>query len=324
MNIILGFENEILDVLDEVNTCIYSYPSPLKEHGIKFLEKLNLLKNSKERSCEAYILIPFWLNSSFSLDLSKCKSVSIATIFSVLYFMTQDEVMDSSSYKGHLLPLSSKFYYEFIKRYHSLFKSYSLFWKYFELYIHQWSYSVLWERMHHREKISLYNDNDLILLSRKTAGIKIPFAALCLIANKEQYIQKFSDMVDYDQIVYQFYDDWRDWRKDLQEGNYTYVLVEAMKYLGFSNFDNLNKINLDESLFNKVFFDERFLNKYFKISQKYNKLSAEAIKSINIPTLNEYILSEARTCILEPIEVLTNLKYSVNSVFDRFISTKGN
>lgn len=307
-------ESEVCFVLDTLKSRIETYPSPLREQGLRYLNKLSLLTESKERTCEAYILIPFWLKDSFGLDPLMCRTISLATIFSVLYFMTQDEVMDSHDYKGNILPLSSTFYYEFISRYYSIFNTESMYWDYFETYMDEWAQSVLWERTHHWKKINSYSDDDFILLARKTSGIKLPFAAACILAEKEHYIQNFSDMVDHDQVVYQLYDDWRDRYKDIEKENYTYILVEAMKYLGLNNLKNVSRATLE-----KAFSDEKFIKKYFQVSHKYNQMSANAVECLGIPYISKYIEIEAKICILEPLREFFILKNGFTGDLGRFI-----
>ncbi len=311
MDINQNFETDICWVLEASKKRIQSYNPCMSDMGISYMEKRHILDEKGKRSCEAYWLTPFWLQDTFNLDQHSCRTISLATVYMVLYFLSQDEVMDSSpdDYKGYLLPLSNMFYFDFISQYRTLFDSDSPFWLYVEKYTNEWAESVLWERREHWGQAENYSENDLILLSRKAAGIKIPFAAACILSGNESYIESLSDMVDYDQVVYQLYDDWRDWKVDLEQCNYTYFLTEAKKYCNISEPSLLKEEDVK-----KAIFEGKVLQKVLKISEKFNNLASESIANINSVYLKNYIDNQKKICIDNPIRDVLMDKYGITSI----------
>ncbi|MCX8128701.1 MAG: hypothetical protein N3I35_01220 [Clostridia bacterium] len=300
MDYIHDFDSDIAYVLEECEKRILEYPSGIKQFAYKYLDKLHLLKDKNQSGGFCY-LMPFWLMDTFGIERRICRNIAIGNSFALLYFMSQDEVMDDCTQKSkvELLPVSSLFFTEFISSYQSTFPGESSFWQYFDKYMKEWAGSVVWERSNHWGQANEYTEEDLILLSRKAAPMKIPFAAMSILSGNELAVKAFSDMVDYDQIVYQMIDDWRDWKEDMEIGNYTYLLVQAVKYNNLKEASQLN-----ESLVRKAVYIGGIAEEIFELAKKYNKLSLECISNIDSPYLRDYISLEEIICD----KILTNIR----------------
>jgi hypothetical protein len=288
MDFVHDFDSDIAYVLEECEKRVLSYPSNIRAQGHRYLEKLHLLKDKNQSGGFCY-LMPFWLMNTFKIERDICRNIASGNVFGLLYFMSQDDVMDNFSDKANasILPLSSLFFTDFISSYRSLFPVDSIFWSYFDRYMREWAESVVWERENHWGTAAEYSEEDLIKLSRKAAAMKIPFAALCVLSDRLQEIESFSKMMDYDQIVYQMIDDWRDWKEDLKRGSYTYLLVQAMKYCKLQDASQLTEGHVK----NAVFMGDAG-EKVFEMAKNYNRLSLESIDHIDSPYLKSYIALE--------------------------------
>ena len=294
-------DKSIIQILGKCESMVSTYPHSLSTYGIATLKKLRLLKDCERRSGGFCYLMPFWFQDAFSLSHDFCCQLSLGNIFGLLYFMSQDEVMDGGSNvdNTHLLPLSSLFYNDFISCYRNLFPSDSVFWSHFTKYLQEWAKSVTWEREEHVGSIKPYCEDDLILLSRKAAGMKIPFAAICIASGKFELIARFESLVDYDQIVYQMIDDWRDWKTDIETKHYTHFLIKVMEYCGIDDSETLTESHVKKAVFNG-----NVLEAVMEMALLYNKKSVECIEAINVPKLHRYLEMEKN----ETMKILQKIK----------------
>ncbi len=293
VDIVHDFDSEIDLLLQECEKRIHSYPSIMQEDAVSCLARFHLLRNDEMRTGGFAYLMPFWLEQEFGLDVEACRTAALGNVFGLLYFLTQDAVMDSDGERdlGHILPLSSMFFLDFISMYRKLFEPDSPFWTYFHEYISQWAESVLWERREHHRRLTPYSESGIVLLARKAAPLKIPFAALSMLAGRHGDIEAFSNMIDYDQAVYQMIDDWRDWKKDLEEGNYSYFLTEAASYCGIKDPDQL-----DETHVRKAIYIGDVAEKIFDQAVKLNTLSIQSIGDMECRYLRAYLEFEGEVC----------------------------
>jgi hypothetical protein len=270
-----------------VETCINqvaSYPGTLSGHGRAYLEKCGYCTGRRNNGI--CCLMPFLLQDAFALDREVCRAVSLGTSYILLYFYSQDEVMDTGpgEYKGHLLPLSNLFYQDFISIFRSLLPSSEPFWLLLKRYIREWAESVIWEREEHWGQAKGFSEDDLILLARKAAPLKISCAAMSLLGGREDVIEPLENMVDYSQVVFQLLDDFKDWRSDLSSQSYTYLLVKVMEH---SRLDNIAA--LTESGVEKILNEGSVLKEVFGLAEKYSKLTRQSVAELDAPYLKEYL-----------------------------------
>lgn len=277
-----------------VETClkqVEGYPGSLSGQGRAYLEKCGYCTGRRNNGI--CCLMPFLLQDAFDLDREVCRSVSLGTTYILLYFYSQDEVMDTGpgEYKGHLLPLSNLFYQDFISIFHSLLPSSELFWSLLKRYIREWAQSVLWEREEHWGQAKSFSEEDLILLSRKAAPIKISCAAMSLLGGREDAIEPLENMVDYSQVVFQLLDDFKDWRADLLGKNYTYLLVKVMEHYRLDNVADLTEASVEKALN-----EGSVLSEIFGLAEKYSKLTLQSVNELNAPHLKTYFQILAEYC----------------------------
>lgn len=269
-----------------VDTCVNQvadYPRILSKPGLAYLEKRGYY--SGKRNNGICCLLPFLLRDAFNLSREICREVSVGASFILLYFYSQDEIMDvgPGEYKGHLLPLSNLFGQDFRAVFQSLLPSGELFWGLEKKYTKEWAQSVLWEREEHWGQAKSFAEDDLILLARKCAPLKIPCAAMSLLGGREDLVGRLEDMVDYSQVVFQLRDDIKDWRRDLADGNYTYLLVKILEH------SRLDKISdLTEAEVARVMNGSGALKEIFDLMEKYSLLTRQSIAELNAPHLKAY------------------------------------
>jgi hypothetical protein len=293
VDIFKDFISEVEWVIEACGNIVSEYPPYIKEQATAYLKKLNLVKEKSDRAGGFSYIMPFWFREMLSIDNDTCRTIAIGNTFALLYFLSQDEIIDADpgEYKSDILPLSNLFFLNFISCYRKIIPTGSAFWEYFDRYIHEWANSILWERNEHLGKLKEYEESDFIMFSRKAAPLKIPFAALSLIAGKASYIEHFSRMIDYDQITYQIIDDWRDLSEDLKRGNYTYLLVKVMEYCKISDINQLKEEHIKKAvLFGNV--PENMID----TAIKYNKIASESIQTLELSYLNDYLKMEKSIC----------------------------
>ena len=286
MNTQQDYQVLVVQILSKCESIVSSYPYNLKEAGYKYLKKLKLLKDCENRAGGFCYLMPLWMKEEFGLSKDFCCQLALGNVFGLLYFMSQDELMDGGVNvdKSLLLPLSSLFYNDFTGCYRELFPHPSPFWSCFTKYLQEWAQSVSWEHQEHIGKVKPYTEGDFLLLSRKAAGMKIPFAALCLASGKPELIEQFEDFVDYDQICYQMIDDWRDWKTDLLDQHYTHFLIKVMEYCKIEDPSHITESSIKRAVFNG-----NVLEEVMNTALAYNQKSLECLRGRSTIKLYEYL-----------------------------------
>ncbi len=292
MNLSRDFDADVEWILEACERRVSTYPPSLRRAGRAFLNRYQLSKETSQRKGLIYLL-PFWLREALGVDQEACRLSALGITFGTLYFFVQDAVMDirPGEYQGHLLPLGSLFFLDFIAPYRLLFDSGSPFWGYFEKYIEEWAESVLWEREHHWGKVQEYEEGDLIRLGHKAAPLKVPCTAMSLLAGREDAIELLEDMLDYNLVVVQLMDDLRDWRGDLARENYTYFLTRVMAAQGISSPASLTEVEVEKALFVGRVFEEML-----DLAAEYNRRTLESISNLYAPYLEAYIDVLAQQC----------------------------
>ena len=203
---------------------------PLYFH--KFYEKMD-----KRGENDIIILFPYLLSDAMGchLPLNTMRALALGNQYLTASVLGQDRIMDN---QRHLIQeedivmvmLASNFlYYKGIKEYQRVFPAHSRFWLFFEKYFAEYSRSTLWEKQEHWGKLKDYTETDLKYLGQKFSPVKISGAGMCLLNNRKEWIPLLSELLEQYHIGYQLADDVSDWREDLRDRNYTYILTKMHK-----------------------------------------------------------------------------------------------
>lgn len=286
MDPIRDFDADVEWLLDACERRISTYPPSLCRYGRARLEKQWALQEKTTHGFSIAHLLPFWLQETFDLAQDTCRAIALGNTFWLLYFFVQDEVMDASTgeYRGHLLPLGNLFFLDAIAPYRSFFGSDSSFWTFLERYIAEWAESVSWEREQHWGRAREFEKGDLLRLARKAAPLKIPCAALSLLAGRVEAIEPLEKMIDNVLVVFQLADDLRDWHEDLARGNYTYFLTQMMADRGIHTPMPLTEVEVGRAFFVGKVFEE-----YLELAAEYSQMALESISSLHALYLKAYI-----------------------------------
>lgn len=283
---IRDFDTECAWLLDACLQRIATYPPALRQPAQARLEDHWSLQQKSPHAFHIAYLLPFWLKEPLTLDRDVCRQVGLSNVFLVLYFMLQDALMDAGpgEGQGHLQPLGTFFFLDVMAPYRRLFGSDSAFWGRFEEYIAQWGLSVSWERRWHWRQVSAFEEADLIRLAHKAAAGKIPCAALCMLAGREEVIGPLERMVDNLMLTFQLMDDLRDWHGDLAQGHFTYFLTRVMAHRSLGQSELLTETDVEKALFAGAVLDE-----YLELMARYNRLARESVSALDVPYLKAYI-----------------------------------
>ena len=286
MDPIRDFDADVEWMLDACVKRLAAYPPSLRRPGRAYLEKQWLVEEKKDRGFSIAHLLPFWLQEICHLDRHTCRLIALGNTFWLLYFYLQDEVMDAgpNEYRGHLLPLGNLFFLDAVAPYRSLLDSASPFWTYLEQYLAQWADSVTWEREQHWGQPREFEPDDLARLAGKSAPLKIPCAALSLLAGRQELLGPLEEMIDNILVLSQLTDDLRDWRQDLAQERYTYFLMQVVADRGLQPPARLTEAQVEQALF-----VGRVLEELFDLIALHGRRAMESIAAWRVPYLEAYI-----------------------------------
>jgi hypothetical protein len=139
--------------------------------------------------------------------------------------LIEDKLIDQDiSPDNKILILSKLYLNKFLHLYYSLFSPRSEFWKYYNLYINQYIEAHCLENKLKEKKSTFLEEDFYKISSGKASMIKLPVAAFLIMSKSLRKLNLISKSIDFYMASSQLLDDTIDWKHDLLQGNWTYVL----------------------------------------------------------------------------------------------------
>lgn len=212
------YMEDVEAIFAEAARLVSSFPAPLVEMGLRYLEKSNpLLTESTNYIC---YLLPFWLQEATGAERKGCLRLGLAGVFMMLHYCLLDDVMDSPEQRGwhKTLALGHLCYIEYEKVYRELFPAFSPFWHAFNQYSAEWAEAVSMELEHD------FFLNDRIKVAHKASPVKLSAVGSAYLGGTDHLLPAITAAVDTVLVTLQMSDDAEDWEKDLREGSYNCLL----------------------------------------------------------------------------------------------------
>jgi len=275
------------DFINDINwvdrTCrqrVAGFPTRLQTVACKQIDGLEKLS----RLSSGFFLLPIWLRDEFSVSRDICRELAASNVFGLRYFLLQDTIMDGSATDPILVPMSNLFHRHFIHIYNRLFSYDHIFWNYYQKYIDEWADSIIWEYSEHWGQKNNFEPDDLIILARKAAALKVPAAAVCFLAGRHDAVPVIEKMVDCWQGLFQLQDDCQDWLQDLKQGNYTLLLTKVADYNNVEDMERLTAAHVKKAVYIGGV-EEDVLNMAIDLGQE----ALYCIDEFNLPYLKAYL-----------------------------------
>lgn len=213
------FKEELLRVFTEARVRINTFPAPFNQNGLIYLDKFDIFKKESAKNYICYLL-PYWMNETTSLPIEKCRQLSLANVFNMLYYFLQDDVMDETptAWKEQLA-LAQLLHSELESILREMFDSASPFWDYRQKYVNEWAVTVVSEN-----NKDYFNSNSL-MIAKKASPLKLASTGALLLSNQAELIEQAEELVDHSLVLLQLADDLTDWKEDMQENNYNCVIA---------------------------------------------------------------------------------------------------
>jgi len=238
--------------------------------------------------------VPFWVGDVYHLPRDVCRSVVLPACLAWVCVRLQDQMMDESENQWiKLSPLSAILFMEMIRQYRALFPVSSSFWNYLEQYLIEWTQSISWEQTDHWNKLHDYSEDDLLLIARKAAMFKLSAIPVALLAGHQEAVEPLTRFVDYTLVAFDLVDQLRDWREDLQNKHYGYLLTKAILGARWSD-----PTPPSEDFVQRVFLFTDVLDSVMSIAVKYSRLARDCAVHLKGQYLIDYADSLAQHCEL--------------------------
>jgi hypothetical protein len=173
-------------------------------------------------------LVPWWLEKRIrSVPDIRFQERLVESSVNAYYFVRLiDNVMDENAERErNLLPLLGLLHSAFIRPYFDLFPADAAFWDHFDRH---WG-ATMEAAFRDKRLTSLSADDFVKVAAQKTAGVKIPLAAVCCRYERVDLLQPWSAFYDRLAQWQQMANDTFDWIRDLRHGNTTFFLSEGYR-----------------------------------------------------------------------------------------------
>jgi len=241
---------------------------------------------------EAYPLLrfPLWLEEKYITDglITGAEgygySSAYASLMGYLYIRIQDNVLDEpEQFDSAFMLLGNEFVREFFGTLNRLFGHSSPFWDHFRNYWLATTNNTLWERMACGGNVSEFKNTDLAKIGGKLDGAKIPVAAICILAGREEDIARYGAVYDDLNIASQLHNDAVSFVKDLRHDYFTCLIAST---LGNGESAPGRDILCEASI--KALTGSH-LEDWLEVAVEYNEKALELLEPGELPGLDEYV-----------------------------------
>jgi hypothetical protein len=179
-----------------------------------------------------YLHFPFCFREAFTtVALEDIRTIALSGILWMSYMRAQDDTIDQYGLADpHFLFLRDLYLRESLHLLYRLFPYSSSFWKHYETYFGEYARAVLAEKCNHSSIESKYDADDFHSIAKgKAAMAKYPVAAQAVLSGQDGKMLLLTESLDCFHVGYQYWDDVVDWKEDLANSNYSFLLARAIE-----------------------------------------------------------------------------------------------
>lgn len=178
-----------------------------------------------------YTYFPFLFADPFpELNKKQLRKISLMSLLYLYHLLLQDTVMDEQAAASRpAILLSNAYNLEALSILDELFRPRRLPLDYIRRLHKRYGTAILLEGKYHTGVINQYQPRDSFrILSGKSSMAKLIIISLCTLSGREEYMEPLERSFDYYYVADQLLDDFRDWKDDLKNGRYTYLLTRVI------------------------------------------------------------------------------------------------
>lgn len=178
-----------------------------------------------------YTYFPFLFAEAFpDLTREHLHKLGVTGVLMLYHLLINDEIVDQRDAQSAPAMLASNtFHLCALKSFSELFEGKPAPWKDLVRLYRQYSTATLLEDRCHRNKLQEYVSGDKIrILSRKSAMAKIIVVSLCRLTGRDDLLGALESSFDSYFAAEQLFDDFKDWKEDLNAGRHTYLLTSTI------------------------------------------------------------------------------------------------
>ncbi|MFK8101007.1 MAG: hypothetical protein AB8G15_00715 [Saprospiraceae bacterium] len=262
----------------------------IKEYQFSFKESnANIITDSSQFSSFDKLFYEAFPNLSFE------QKTKVNYISDLLYIavMTTDRVIDNQeeSYWQELVFFSKILWEKAQLKLVQLFPVDHAFWEYYNKYNRQFIQACLLEQKLHFKKIQTYSRESFNTIAAGKATIaKVPIIAMCFLADQSSFIPKLELSIDHYFTGLQLKDDLIDWRIDLKEKRYSYLLTQVIRDKKWE--DQLAEIHVD-AIGRVIFYADYAVTTIKEALQLYQQ-AIESLENIDCTDWKKFIANDTK------------------------------
>jgi len=239
-----------------------------------------------------YAYFPFLFSEAFpNTRREKKQKLALMGLLTLYQLLINDEMIDEAgAHCAAGIIASNSFQMAALSTLSEVFDHQPLPWKDIDKLFRQYSQAILLENGLHKGKVEQYSGRDIIrVLSRKSAMAKIIVVSLCLVSGQNELRKPLEDSLDLYYAAEQLFDDFKDWKEDLEAQRYTYLLTEVITTFNLQ--DKISSLSPDDriSLIAKYLYLSGFAEDYLRKLARYCTEAKKKVEGINCPHWKDLI-----------------------------------
>jgi hypothetical protein len=250
LDFIDSYESDLDWVQAQVDSFLETLPSGLSQVAQDYLQRLDRQRAQLEWH------LPLWLGRTFGVPIAQSRRVALTNVLGMIYIRIHNDLMDADAHltqQFELATLAPLLYTRCIKIFTTLFPADSSFWGHLERYLGEWAAALDWERQYHWHQARPYTQDEIeFVTAGKGSPIKIGFAAIALLAGRENDLPELEKIIDLRSAIAQIFDDLSDWREDWQQGRFNIFLTTALSEQQRQHQEQLTQQDILQAIYRSV------------------------------------------------------------------------
>ncbi|HLG17353.1 MAG TPA: prenyltransferase/squalene oxidase repeat-containing protein [Blastocatellia bacterium] len=241
-----------------------------------------------------YTYFPFLFAEAFpELGARQLRKMSLMALLYLYHILIDDILMDQrGAPEGPAILVSNAYSLKAFEIIGDLFAGRPVPWKRIRQLHQEFSTATLLERQEHTGVVRPYEPQDLYrILSAKSSMAKLIVLVLCGLTRREELLKPLQRSFDLYYLADQMVDDFRDWKSDLRDGTYTYLLTSVITACGLQSEVETRGGDQCVELIGKHLYLAGIAETYLDEAMSYFERARRCVAGINCPRWTTFLNS---------------------------------
>jgi len=241
---------------------------------------------------------PFLFVSAFpSVAVEDLRTLALANRILLEAILLSDKKIDETRpWTPADFYLVDSYFHKALEMLIPLFPLEHVFWQKTQEWFLQHGRAIIKEQFRHRHRLCPYTQEEFFEVSTgKVALIKTNLLAMALLTDTSDVLAPLMESQDRFLTGFQCFDDLRDWKEDLRQGNFTFLLTRVLFAGGLdAHVRRGDPVPRDEA--GQVLYHRGIAEEQLRLAEHYFLQALDSVQNIHVPNWAETVMGFLRHC----------------------------